>query len=229
MTVQSWTPSDAHETLLTLYLRLNGFFTTGLVVHHPERGRARTEIDCLAVRHPWHAQPEREVPCAPFLAPAPGIVDLLICEAKSAAKDVAFNAALKNDAAAAADVLRWSGLFSEHTLPAVSARVRDLLQDNVGLEQARNGIRADNVRVRGLLCCPPVATADVPDRWCLVGAEILDFASRCFNPPEPRCTCSTRYNFLNWGRELAPLVQYFKGLEPGERPSLERLYRYLES
>lgn len=51
---KSWTKPEIHEALVVLYLRLNGYFTTGLVVQAPEWGQNRTEIDCLAVRHPNH-------------------------------------------------------------------------------------------------------------------------------------------------------------------------------
>lgn len=42
--------SDIDEALVTLYLRLNGYFTSGLVVHSPIHGQATTEVDCLAIR-----------------------------------------------------------------------------------------------------------------------------------------------------------------------------------
>jgi hypothetical protein len=59
--------SDVHEILTMLYLRLNGYFTTGLILHSPERGQARTDIDCLAVHHPYHRQSERGVGTSDFL------------------------------------------------------------------------------------------------------------------------------------------------------------------
>lgn len=60
-------PRDVPEALTTLYLRLNGCFTTGLVLHSEQWGEARGDIDCLAVWHPGHDQSEREVEPDPFL------------------------------------------------------------------------------------------------------------------------------------------------------------------
>ncbi len=39
------TKSNFYEILTMLYLRLNGYFTTGLILHSPEWGQAETEID----------------------------------------------------------------------------------------------------------------------------------------------------------------------------------------
>src|SRR5947208_601368 len=75
--------SRLQESLLHLYLRLNGFFVTGFIVHSPVRGNLRTEIDALAIRMGYHAEPERLiVPSSYFLGPAEGKIDLLICEVK---------------------------------------------------------------------------------------------------------------------------------------------------
>lgn len=42
--------SDIQETLVLLYLRLNGYFGTGFIVHAPQRNK--TEMDVLAIRLP---------------------------------------------------------------------------------------------------------------------------------------------------------------------------------
>jgi len=219
MSGRAWTRPEVNEALVTLYLRLNGYFTTGLVVQAPDWGEARTEIDCLALRHPGHAQPEREVPSSPFLALQPGLIDLLICEVKSVPAEVSFNPRLKRDPAVVKDVLRWAGVFSEGLLPELSDRVLPLLQDGVTAEAGKAGLVEGSVRVRGLLCCPPAEASDLAGRWCLLGSELVQFANTCFNPKERRPSCSTRYNFRLWSGSLAPLVQYFKALRHRERIS----------
>ncbi len=98
--------SDVHEILVQLYLRLNGYFTTGLIVHHPEHGRNRTEIDCLAVRHPHHCQPEREIETSPFLDVNEGETDLILCEVKSSPKSLCFNRSLTDNNEALLSALR---------------------------------------------------------------------------------------------------------------------------
>lgn len=53
--------SHVQENLLNLYLRLNGFFITGFIVHSPELGKNRAEIDALAIRLPYNDEPERVI------------------------------------------------------------------------------------------------------------------------------------------------------------------------
>ena len=95
-TVQ-WTNAIVHEALATLYFRLNGYFTTGLILHSPEWGQNLTEVDSLAIRHPNHSQPERCVETSPFLAVQKGKVDLIICEVKSSPQGIEFNESLRSD------------------------------------------------------------------------------------------------------------------------------------
>jgi len=55
------------ENLLALYLRLNGFFLSGFIVHSDVPGANITEVDALAVRFPYNAEPEREIGPDPLL------------------------------------------------------------------------------------------------------------------------------------------------------------------
>lgn len=219
-----WKRTEVHEALVALYLRLNGYFTTGLVVHAPEWGRNRTEIDCLAVRHPNHMEPERGVGPSPFLSLRDGRVDLLICEVKSDPTKVAYNERLRTEPDVLESVLQWAGILRTQEIPCVAEQLRPILREGLDATQAQNGILAEDVRVRGLLCCPSATEAELPRGWCLRGSEILRYASECFNPPEHRDTCSTRYSFSLWGSWLTPLVKYFKNLEPGATPSLDGLH-----
>lgn len=227
MTAGRWKRSEVHEALVVLYLRLNGYFTTGLVVHAPEWGHNRTEIDCLAIRHSHHAQPEREIAGSQFLALREGDVDLLICEVKSCAAELSFNERLK-DQGVLESVLKWASIFSEKDETGVADQVRSLLRCGVSVEEAREGVLEAGVRVRGLLCCPPCRETEVAGIWCLLGSEILSFAVDCLSPPERRMGCSTRYNFRLWGSWLAPIVEYIKGAGRQGDVTLDGLYGYLD-
>ena len=220
--------SDVHEVLATLYLRLNGYFTTGLILHSNEWGQARTEIDCLAIRHPHHLQPERCVETAEFLRTRQAEIDLILCEVKSSPDDLRFNDPIRTDVEAICAALRWSGLLEEEQVRSVAERLQPLLQGGVPAEVSRRGIVEGACRVRPLLCCPPCHESD-PNRWCLTGSEIFRFVRQCFNPPTPRDSCSTRYNFQQWGYPFTPIVRVFKN-EQGARPvALEDLYKCLEA
>jgi len=224
-----WTKALVHEALATLYLRLNGYFTTGLILPSPEWGQNRCEVDCLAIRHPNHAQRERCVETSKFLAVQQEPADLIICEVKSSVEDTKFNESLRNDQECIPALLRWAGVFSEEKIKSVASRVKPLLQPDAALEDVRNGVTEDKCRVRPLLCCPSHSEAGCADRWWLVGSELFDFVNKCFNPTVRRPDSSTRYNFELWGYALAPVVKYFKDAkEKGRAPNLADLYKHLK-
>jgi len=131
MSDRSWRKGEVHEALVGLYLRLNGYFTTGLIVHAPDWGKNRAQIDCLAIRHPNHAQPDRLVGPSPFLAPHDGRIDLLICEVKSAPEEVAFNDQLRTDPGVIEGVLKWAGVLKDHEIPRVARQLQPILSEGL--------------------------------------------------------------------------------------------------
>lgn len=154
MTGNQWRKSEVNEALAVLYLRLAGYFTTGLVVQAPEWGQNRTEIDCLAIRHPHHEQPERGVSPPPFLALRKGEVDLLVCEVKSLASELTFNERLRNDREVLGSVLRWAGVFSDGTVREMVERLLPLLQQGVPAQTARGCRGGRRPRSRVALLSP---------------------------------------------------------------------------
>lgn len=220
--------SDIDEILAQLYLRLNGYFTTGLILHSPEWGQARTEIDCLAIRHPYHCQSERGVETSDFLGTHEGETDVILCEVKNNPSSLIFNRPMREDIEALRATLRWAGIFTETQTCSVAERLQSLLHEDARPEVVQVGVVEGTFRVRPLLCCPP-CFEPVTDKWCLLGTEILQFADKCFNPQNKRDLCSTRYNFHQWGYPLTPIVQYLKNCHRMDTPSLEGLYQKLES
>jgi len=155
MNTEGWSKSEINEALVTLYLRLNGYFTTGLILHSAHWGENRTELDCLAVRHPNHQQPDRGVKTSGFLSHCSDEVeevDLLLCEVKSLPTELGFNKSLQTDVEAVRAILRWAGVFTEQQVISVADRLRPLLKEKVTIDTARNGILENRCRVRALLC-----------------------------------------------------------------------------
>lgn len=218
--------SDIDESLATLYLRLNGYFTTGLIIHSSEHGKATTEVDCIAIRMPNHRQPDRIVSDAPFLRIKPGLTDLIICEVKSDPQSVTFNNSLKSNQQAIEAILEWAGIHSREKIGNVAEKFQPLLNDQASFDQAVSGISEDGVCLRGLLCCPTSAPID-GTRWLLDGTEILRYAEECFNPPEHRETCSVRYNFQQWGYPLRKIVTWLKDTKRRNPATINDLYRHL--
>ena len=221
-------PEDLPEVITTLYLRLNGFFTSGLVLHSEVKGLAKSDIDCLAVWHPFHDQSEREVDPDPFLELG-ARRELLLCEIKSSAPALSFNEPLRTDRTALDAVLRWSGLVSPGEIDATVDKLLPQVQDTASLEEARGGVEVGEVRIRALLCCPGCAAEAVPTRWSVRGPDMLAYINLCLNPSVPRPRCSTRYPLKLWGGFLAPLVEYVKALPSDQPPSFAELRKNITS
>ena len=111
-------PEDLAEADTTLYLRLNGCFTSGVVLHSELKGLAKSDIDRVVVWHPFHDQSEREVDPDPFLELGTRR-ELLLCEIKSPAPALSFNEPLRTDRTALDAVMRWSGLVPPAAIDAL--------------------------------------------------------------------------------------------------------------
>jgi hypothetical protein len=222
--------SSAQEALVKLYLRLNGYFTTGFIIHSNEKGKIAAEIDALAVRLPYQKEPERKMEPSPFLAPVSGITDLLICEVKSRGKSLRFNESFRDSLKAIQTVLRWSGLFKDSEVRNLSRKLQPGLnpagqpKDNFFTV---NGPRA--TRIRPLLCSPERQNKQNNQVWFLHGNEIFKYIWKCLCPETQRDSCATQYDFTSWGKEFSLVVKYFKDRRDNGNPGQMRdLYTYLK-
>ena len=89
------TKGDVQEALVALYLRLNGYFTTGFIVQSPTSGRVTAELDVLAVRLPNNAEPDRVIRGSPELKRWDDGIDFIIAEVKSRGEPFQFNLAAR--------------------------------------------------------------------------------------------------------------------------------------
>lgn len=219
--------SSTQELVTRLYLRMNGFFTSGFIVHSPEWGKNRTEIDTLGVRFRYSCEPERGVDPDPFLENSSALTDLVICEVKSKRRPLQFNNSLIEDDKRIASVLRWAGLFTEDEVMDLAPSVREALKSPKGkiipcVEAPRES------RVRGFLCCPDRTDNNEASPWFIGENVVFNYLWTCFCPDAPRPRCSTRYDFTLWG-EFQTIVTYFKG-RTGQGPgTFSDLYDYIQS
>ena len=102
--------SDVQETLVSLYLRLNGYFVNGYIVHAP-RG-VSTEMDVLALRFPRQQELEREVQACSRLAIPAERIDFIVGEVKGGADNVNFNVRFRANPEAIRSVLFRFGVLS---------------------------------------------------------------------------------------------------------------------
>ena len=106
------------EALVALYLRLNGFFTSGHIVHASLENlaiRERAEVDVFAVRLPYNREPERGVVTSEYLDVKDGILDIIIGEVKSGGEPIQFNPSIQ-DASNMYRTLRWAGFTNNDEL-----------------------------------------------------------------------------------------------------------------
>jgi len=219
--------SDIDEILVQLYLRLNGYFTTGLILHSPTWGQSNSEIDCLAIRHAHHSQQDRRVAISDFLSPQNRKMDFLICEVKNDTSNIKFNDPIKNNLEVVCSFLLWSGIFHKTQVNSISKRIQPLFQDDIDINTVILGVEEENVIIRPLLCCPPMLD-ESENKWCLNGKEIFNYANLCFNPDHRRDSCSTRYNFQQWGYPFSKVVTFFKNSKVADI-NIENLYDYMNA
>jgi hypothetical protein len=222
------TPAKIQEQLVRLYLRLNGFFVTGFIAHSDIPGSVLTEIDTLAVRHPYNEEPEREVAPDKILDPSTEHIDLAICEVKGN-PNADFNAALKRNPEAISKALRWSGLFVPQVVDELAKRLYDELMRNLLSPKGPPTIISprEGVRTRFLMFRPEMERKPAGP-WFISQSDLFDYVYRCLCPDQQRPTCSVRYNFGMWG-EFDAVVRYFKGRQGQGPGDMHSLYDYWKS
>ena len=222
--------SNLQENLLNLYLRLNGYFVTGFIAHSPEWGKNRAEIDALALRHPYHSEPERSVEPSAYIQTSSEIIDLVICEVKSKGQQLQFNESFRDSVEAIGSVLRWSGLFFEDEIIELANSLSKIMQPREkSVQEIPCLIGPRNAQIRLFLCSPERWEKKENQPWFIPGSEIFSYLRGCFNPEKKRDACSTRYDFSSWGEIYEPIVRYIKEKEDDQvLGNMEDLYKYLK-
>lgn len=218
------TRGQLFEQLTRLYLRLNGFFTSGFIPHSEENGCVITEVDFLAVRFRHHSENERIEPDDPFLSLSTQYLEFAICEVKSRGQQLHFNDRLYNSEKAVASVLHWAGIFPSETVPRLTEQVRNLLTPSANPSPIIPCLEVGpQVRIRALLFSPERMNAPRPNQpWFVCGETMLGHIGRCLCPSLPRESCATNYGPTQWA-DLAYLVAYFKNHAPDQQISLKGL------
>ncbi len=203
--------SDDLERLVGLYLRLNGYFSDGFIVHSEQKGNVKTEVDLLGVRFPYHFEREREILTSDMLSPPTDKIDVVICEVKSGTNQPHFNAALTKDIYRLPVILRRVGILSEDKVPNISHELyQKFLEFEDGQSQSVVIEVEPNIQIRGLLFSPELTESNEEQVAMIDGSEIMDFIYCCLCPATPRPKCSTKYDLGLWGVQYGDIVTYFK-------------------
>jgi hypothetical protein len=210
------------ENLAMLYLRLNGYFVSGFIVH--ARQSVKTQVDVLAVRFPHNSEPEREIPPSPYLQTSNDCIDFLICEVKSGRAELRFNKGLRENPVAIRTVLQWMGAFTQNEIDDLVEPVRQLLcasgsSQNCDIFHAIPCPREH--QIRSVLFAPDRLTEPSPNEIRYVsGEELIGYIWKCLCPEGHRDKCGTRYDFGLWG-SWEPIVRVFKDARRRSRPSMK--------
>ena len=168
--------SVIQEDLVGLYLRLNGFFVTGLIIHSPIHGQNLTKVDLLAVRFPNSCEPEREISHDSALELSSTMVDLVICEVKSKGQSLQFNYALLVDNDRIISTLRWAGIFTEPEILDLASKIRDALQPANPTKTLFSCVEGPRqTRVRAILFSPERNSKRKNQRHFVSGPEIMKY------------------------------------------------------
>lgn len=223
--------SDVEETLVHLYLRLNGYFTSSYIVHAPVG--VTTELDVLAVRFPQHQEPEREIPCDKHLAIPADHIDFVVGEVKSSGGNLNFNRRFRDNPDAIRSVLQRFGAFPKDEIDLVVKAVPQLLdpaqlQIAVSFPETDLRLWADASACRAKLRFIPFAIgqtrAMAGNKPYIFQDDIINFIWECFRPSLRRPASDVRYNFELWGFQFTPMVRCFKERERTSPPTLAELY-----
>ncbi len=223
--------SDVQETLVHLYLRLNGYFVSGYIIHAPHG--AATELDVLAVRFPRHEEPEREILCSAHLTVPADRIDFIVGEVKGGADNVNFNARFRNDPAALRSVLQRFGAFPCEEIDRAVAAIPQLLNPThlrrassfPEIELALWGYaRSHRAKLRFVPFAAEQARATAGTRPYIFQDDMISFVWDCFRPERRRIDCDVRYNFELWGPQFVRMVQSFKDTTRTTLPTLVDLY-----
>ena len=214
-----------------LYLRLNGYFVSGYIVHAPHG--ATTELDVLAVRFPRHEEPEREILCSTHLAIPADRIDFVVGEVKGGADNVNFNARFRNNPAAVRSVLQRFGAFPCSEIDRAVEAVPQLL-DPTHLRRAgafpeiELALSADagshRARLRFVTFATEQTRATGGTQPYIFQDDMIGFVWDCFRPERRRVASDVRYNFELWGPQFVQMVQSFKDTARTTPPMLEDLY-----
>jgi hypothetical protein len=202
--------SEIQEILASLYLRLNGYFVSGLIVHAPDGNR--TQVDAIGVRLPYNSEPEREVNPSEYLQIPKGITDIVLCEVKGGHEPLQFNDAVRQDAAIRS-VLRWIGAFEEDEVANLVQPVREMLTPRN--PESPNTFRKlaskdGRYQLRLLLFAPDRPAPRGNQTRYVHGEELVGFISRCLRAQSVRSRCATQYDFGLWGALYEPIVRIIK-------------------
>lgn len=233
-------PKHIQEILVALYLRLNGFYTSGHILHadlETPAIREKGDIDVFAVRLPFSSEPETGVLPSEYLGITNGVMEILIGEVKSGREPIQFNDTLR-DPSNLVRVLRRAGFTnSEKTLEILAHTLTERMAPQP-INNPENRIK-EFLQPEGDILYPthirPVIFHlgyRLPRRnqaWFVGYEEIMsDIWKRLRKEYQPN-TCQREYDIHLWGPVYDAIASYFKDTKRNEPGTSAELVRTLLS
>jgi hypothetical protein len=221
----------ASELLSKLYLRLNGYLLTGLIVHARQGNAA--EIDIIAVRFPNSNDTEREIGHSEWLQIPTDKIDIIIGEVKSGNPTIKFNVPLiQNRHDAIRKILRWIGLFTDDEITSLTPQLHRNIQDylNPITDEFPTLPSFPNSVIRCIFFAPEQGEPNHAQRRYVYGQVMLDYIWNCLCPDFKRIDCDHHYDYNLWN-EYEPIVRYLKERNENNLPvgTIQELFDYLRT
>jgi hypothetical protein len=186
-------------------------------------------MDALAIRFPYHQEPEREISHSPVLGTSDWLLDFFVCEVKGGTGNVNFNVSFREDTEVIASVLRRSGAFTDEEISGLVPRIKDVLRP-ANIRNSREYPTIDipriNSRLRFLLVAPDQKRGTNGQKPYIFGDDMISYIWECFRPKVQRQSCGVRYNWNLWGEQYTKLVTYFKDKDRRDPGDIEGIYSY---
>lgn len=201
--------SDVQESLTTLYLRLNGYFTAGFIAH--AASRTMSEVDVLAVHFPQHREPEREIGNSEALGVPKDQIDFIVGEVKGRRKNIRFNSALRSPTTVR-KILDRFGAFSGEEVEHLCKDIPEALEPTTIRRMSslpEFPVLGGNGRLRFKLFAPCLLRQIPNTVPYIFGDDLMEYIWQCFRPERMRAGCATQYDYGQWG-PYETIVRYFK-------------------
>jgi hypothetical protein len=220
--------SNLQEKLVSLYLRLNGYTTTGLILHSHEDGQVDGEIDIIGVRLPFHNQEDRIIQCSETLEIPEKKIDIIIGEVKGGKAALQFNESLRTNQDRVRKLIKWIGIAEDSDVDKISVDLTVKIQNkNVQKPESFPEILHENYCLRPILFAPDRTNQRENQIKFINGNELITFCWNCFRPENRRESCETNYRAIsNWGQSFEKLVGYFKNPDKDNSGNIRDLYNH---
>ncbi len=204
--------SEIQENLVSLYLRLNGYLSSGFILQSDRKG-IKGQIDIIAIRFKYHRQDNAGHNSSPYIEIPQTNIDIIVGEVKSKGQKLRFNDSLINKDNILC-MFQWIGIVPDNKInDAVDEFFKLVNSPNSNLKTLKSirPIKSDfgSVAIRPMLFSPERINHHNEDKF-VHWTEIDDFLWTCLCPPKDRIDCVVRYDFESWGTGLRNIVKAYK-------------------